>query len=130
MLLKNIHEKCDFEIRNEYELHSRVVKFLRKKFPNLMLIPCMGELQDTSSKRISAYNKGYRSGAPDMLVLHANEEYNGLAIEFKTPLGTGRLSSKQEKFLSDLHTCAGFQVLVSNDYDEILMCILDYMELD
>ena len=125
--MKSVNLKS--EIGNEYQLHSRVVKFIRKKFPNLMLIPCMGELQDTTSKRISAYNKGYRSGAPDMLLLHANSTYNGLAIEFKNPNGKGRLSSKQEEFLTDLHSRCDYQVLVSNDYEEILLFILDYMAI-
>jgi len=128
MIFKNIHEKCQFEIKSEYDLHCKVVKFIRKKYPNVMLIPCMGELQDTASKRICAYNRGYRSGSPDLLILHATEEYNGMAIEFKTPNGTGRLSSKQEDFLNDLHNKSAFQVLVSNDYDEILLSILEYME--
>ena len=103
MLAKNIHEKCQFEIKSEYDLHCKVVKFIRKKYPNVMIIPCMGELQDTATKRICAYNRGYRSGAPDLLILHANDEYNGMAIEFKNPQGTGRLSTKQEDFLNDLH---------------------------
>jgi len=53
-----------------------------------------------------------------------------MAIEFKNPSGTGRLSSKQETFLLDLHAKCDFHVLVSNDYDEILMSILDYMDMD
>ena len=130
MLNRNIHENCQFEIKNEYDLHCKVVRFLRKKYPQAILIPCMGELQDTSSKRIGAYNRGYRSGAPDLLILHANEQYNGMAIEFKNPCGTGRLSSKQEDFLNDLHYKCDYQVLVSNDYDEILMSIIEYMNID
>jgi len=96
----------------------------------VILIPCTGELQDTASKRICAYNRGYRSGAPDLLILHANDEYNGMAIEFKNPCGTGRLSSKQEEFLNDLHTMCAYHVLVSNDYDEILISIMEYMNMD
>jgi len=130
MLNKNIHEKCQFQILSEYDLHSKIVRFIRKKLPNVMLIPCMGELQDTASKRICAYNRGYRSGSPDLLILHANEEYNGMAIEFKAPAGNGRLSTKQEDFLHDLHTRCAYRVLVSNDYDEILMSIVEYMNLD
>ena len=129
-MFKNIYEKCQFEIKSEYDLHSKVVKFIRKKYPNVILIPCMGELQDTASKRICAYNRGYRSGAPDLLILHANEEYNGMAIEFKTPAGIGRLSSKQEGFLNDLHYRCAYHVLASNDYDEILISIMDYMNMD
>ena len=96
--------KCHIEIKNEYDLHSRVEKFLRKKYPDLILIVGLGELQDTSSKRISAYNKGYKGGQPDLTLVHSNKQYNGMAIEFKNPNGTGRLSSKQESFLMDMHS--------------------------
>ena len=125
-----MYEKCQFEIKSEYDLHCKVVKLIKKKFPNVIIIPCMGELQDTASKRICAYNRGYRSGAPDLLILHANEEYNGMAIEFKNPQGTGRLSTKQEDLLDDLQNRCAYRVLVNNDYDEILISIMDYMNMD
>ena len=127
-MLKNIHTNCQIEIMNEYDLHCRVVKLLRKKFPNLLLIIGLGELQDTSAKRSSAYNKGYRGGQPDLIIIHENEHYNGMAVEFKNPNGTGRLSSKQEEFLLDLQR-RDYKVIVSNDYDEILISILEFMEI-
>ena len=129
-MIKNIHTNCQIEIKNEYDLHRRVVKFLRKRYPNLILIVGLGELQDTSSKRISAYNKGYKGGQPDLILLHGNNEYNGMAIEFKNPNGTGRLSSKQELFLMDMQSKCDYQVLVSNDYEEILLSILDFMDIN
>ena len=129
-MFKNIHTNCQIEIKNEYDLHCRVVKFLRKRYPNLILIVGLGELQDTSSKRISAYNKGYKGGQPDLILLHSNNEYNGMAIEFKNPNGTGRLSSKQELFLMDMQSTCDYQVLVSNDYEEILISILEFMDIN
>ena len=44
-----------------------------------------------------------------------------MAIEFKHPNGTGRLSSKQEDFLLDLHDHCDYQIIINNDYDEILL---------
>ena len=129
-MFKKNHANCQIEIKNEYDLHCRVVKFLRKRYPNLILIVGLGELQDTTSKRISAYNKGYKGGQPDLILLHSNQEYNGMAIEFKNPNGTGRLSSKQESFLMDMHARCDYQVLVSNDYEEILISILGYMDIN
>ena len=129
-MLKNIHDKNQFVINKEYDLHCKVVKFIRKKYPEVILIVGLGALQDTSSKRVAAYNKGYKRGQPDLLILKSNKEYNGMAIEFKNPNGTGRLSSKQETFLLDLHAKCDFQALVGNNYDEILMSILGYMQMD
>ena len=127
-MLKNIKKNSQFEILNEYDLHCRVVKFLRKRYPKLMLIAGLGELQDTSAKRATAYNKGYRGGQPDVLLLHRTDTYNGMAIEFKHPNGSGRLSTKQENFLLDLNDNCDYKVIVSNDYDEILLNILEYMD--
>jgi hypothetical protein len=95
-MFKNINTNCQIEVKNEYDLHCRVVKFLRKRYPDVILIVGLGELQDTSSKRISAYNKGYKGGQPDLILVHAIKLYNGMAIEFKNPNGTGRLSPKQK----------------------------------
>jgi hypothetical protein len=130
MFLKNIHEKCQIVINNEFDLHAAVVAFIRKKYPNVFIVPSLGELQDCPSKRATAWKKGYRGGTPDLLILHPNEEYNGLAIELKTPLGNGRLSSKQESCIIDLDNRCNFRTLVSNDYTEIILFIVDYMKLD
>ena len=130
MLLKNIHEKCQIVINNEFELHAAVVAFIRKKYPNVFIVPGLGEQQDTLSKRATAWRKGYRAGTPDLLLLHPNDEYNGVAIELKTPVGNGRLSSKQESCLIDLDARCQFQTLVSNDYTEIILFIVDYMKID
>jgi hypothetical protein len=64
------------------------------------------------------------------MLVHANKLYNGMAIEFKNPNGTGRLSSKQERFLMDTRSRCDYQVLVSNDYEEILISILEYIDID
>ena len=49
--------------------------------------PALGELQDTSIKRIEAYKKGYMKGQPDIILYKhhkKSEKYKGLCIEFKT----------------------------------------------
>ena len=127
-MLKNIKNNSQFEILNEYDLHCRVVKFLRKRYPKLMLIAGLGELQDTSAKRATAYNKGYRGGQPDVFLLHRTVKYSGMAIEFKHPNGSGRLFTKQKKFLLDLYDHCDYKVIVSNDYDEIFFNLFEYMD--
>ena len=124
MAYKHIHEKCQIVINNEFDLHAAVVAFIRKKFPNVFIVPSLGELQDCPSKRATAWKKRYRGGTPDLLILHPNEQYNGLAIELKTPLGHGRLSSKQESCINDLDTRCSFETLVSNDYTAKIYCSL------
>ena len=48
-----------------------------------------------------------------------------MAIEMKTPAGTGVVSDNQHLFLNRLEE-AGYYALISNDYDEILMTIVGY----
>ena len=112
-------------LRNESDLHYKVVDFLRRFFPHALLSAGLGELQDTSSKRMDAWKKGYQSGTPDILIHNYHARYNGFAIELKNPRGTGRLSEKQFDCLAQFQT-AKFQTLVSDDYDRIILEIVNY----
>ena len=127
MVKKNIHTNQQFQCNNETDLHCSVVKFFKKKYPGIIFIVGLGELQDTPSKRISSYKKGYRGGQPDLWILHPSDDFSGMAIEFKNPNRSGRLSSNQDNFCNDLQEKCNFNVLISNDYDEIILSIYDYL---
>ena len=116
-----------FKIENEFDLHSKVVDFIRRFYPNSLLVAGLGELHDTKRKRINSYIKGYQRGQPDMLLLNQHKRYNGLCIEFKTPQGSGVLSEDQKHQL-DRYKSNGFRVIISNDYDSIITQIIDYLE--
>ena len=64
----------------------------------IIIVPGLGEHQINSKIRTDAYMKGYKSGSPDILILNQHHIYNGLAIELKTPMNTGRLSSNQKNY--------------------------------
>ena len=53
--------------------------------------------------------------------------YVGYAIELKTPAGTGKLSENQATFIDQLEE-VGFLTLISNDYDEVIMSIVNYFK--
>jgi hypothetical protein len=112
---------------NETDLHCKVVGFLRRFFPGCVIVPGLGELQFSPEKRVASYRKGYTAGQPDLLILNNHRQYNGLALELKTPKGHGRLSDKQQEFLENLQK-AGWKTLVSNDYDEIVTELIKYFE--
>jgi hypothetical protein len=112
---------------NETDLHCKVVGFMRKYFPNCIIVPGLGELQFTPDRRIASFRKGYTAGQPDLLILNSHKQYTGFAIELKTPKGHGRVSDNQQAFLEDLQK-AGWKTLVSNDYDEIVMELIRYFE--
>ena len=113
--------KCDrsFTVHNETDLHSKVVDYIRRFFPQAKMMAGLGEFQTTSSLRIEGYKKGYQKGTADLMILNKHLDYNGFCVEFKTPKGLGSLSDAQSQWLRDLHL-NGYKVLLSNDYDSIV----------
>ena len=117
--------RLQIQLLTETDLHYKVVDYLRRFFPQALLVPGLGELQRTEQDRLDAWGKGYLSGICDLLILNPNGQYHSFAIEFKTPLGIGVVSENQQKFLDKLKAM-GFKTLISNDYDEICKEIMDY----
>ena len=73
------------QILNEYDLHTKVVEYIRRFHPNAILVPGLGENQMNSTLRCKSYQKGYTAGQRDILILNNHIRYSGLSIEFKTP---------------------------------------------
>ena len=117
--------RMQIQLLNEKDLRYKVVDYLRRFYPQAVLLHGLGELQDTEEKRLDAWAKGYMGGTCDLLIMCPNESYSAFGIEFKTPLGTGILRENQQKFLEKLQE-AGCKTLVSNDYDEICKAIMEY----
>ena len=113
------------QLLNETDLHYKTVDFIRKYYPQAIIVPGLGELQRTEQDRLDAWAKGYKSGICDLLLLNPNDHNNGLALELKTPAGTGVVSQNQQAFLEKLEA-VGFKTLISNDYDQICQEIRDY----
>ena len=114
-----------YTMHDEYDLHVRLVKFIREYFPHLILIPGLGEHQTTSNLRINSYVKGYRRGQPDLLILNKHKKYNGLALEFKHPGGKGRTSDDQEAFLNDLER-NNYLTIVCDKFEQAMMTVVNY----
>ena len=107
------------------DLHYKVIDFIRTNYPDIVVIPGLGENQITKDLRIDSYRKGYIGGQPDILVISSHKTYNGLAIELKTPLGRGVLSNKQQDYLKNL-TQNNYKTMVSDNYDMILIQLVNY----
>ena len=58
-----------FKTENETDLHYKVVQYIRHFYPEAIIVPGLGELQDTPNKRIDAWKKGYLKGQGDLLIL-------------------------------------------------------------
>ena len=114
-------------LRNESDLHHKVVQAIRRFWPHALLVAGLGELQDTPEKRIGAWRCGYMAGQPDILLLNAHKSHNGFALELKNPKGTGKLSEKQVSVL-EKYRSAGFLSICSDEYDVILLELFRYMQ--
>ena len=122
------HKYCDsltFKIENETDLHTKVVSFLKKRYPCSIFTATLGENQDTSKKRIESHKKGYLRCSPDLIINNLHKHYIGFAIEFKNPKGNGVLSDDQSKMLRQYQS-NGFKTLVSNDYNYIIEQLIEY----
>ena len=114
-----------FKIEDEHDLHTKVVQFIRRFCPDILMVARLEENQDTK-KHIKSFKKGYMKGQPDLIIQNLHKKYNGLCIEFKTPQLNGVLS-EQQKNLIDRYEDNGYNCIVSNDYDLIVKEINDYM---
>ena len=112
-------------ISNETELHCRVVDYIRNYHESAILAPGLGEIQDCQSKRIQAWRKGYQRGQPDVMLMNRSGHFSGLAIEFKSPTGTGVVSDEQRLWIEKLRS-RGWYAMISNDYTEIVHTISNY----
>ena len=122
----NIHANHVFNIATEKQLHNKVVEWIRRFHPEVVIVPGLGELQKTDEARMEAWAKGYTKGQADLLILTSSDKYSGMCLEFKSPMGNGSLPDAQEVFLKRMYDNS-FHVLVSNDYDEIIHAIMAYL---
>ena len=116
-----------FNIQSEYDLHKKVVNFIRNNYPKALLNATLGENQINSNMRLRSYNMGYQKGSPDLIIQNLHMRYSGFAIEFKSPSGNGKLSDEQQIMLQEYGN-NNFKVLVINDYDEIIKEIIHYFD--
>ena len=121
------NNKLMFKIEDEYDLHCKVVQYIRRFYPQLLLIAGLGELQDTPAKRIKSWKKGYQKGQPDLIIGNCHKRYRGFCLEFKTPKGNG-VTSEAQKELLRRYELNGFKTLVSEDYDVIIRALIDYCQ--
>ena len=120
-------ENHEFQLTNEKELHYKVVDFIKRFKPEAILVPGLGENQKTSQIRADSYFKGYEGGQVDILILNPHRYYQGLAIELKTPNGKCNVSNKQKEYMDKLKDF-NFKIIVSNDYDFIIVELMQYFK--
>lgn len=115
-----------FLMLNERNLHQKTVDYIRKYHPTVLFNASLGEIQDTPEKRKKAYKMGYSAGMVDLMIYEHSKDFNGLAIEFKSPNGLGVVSEKQENMKNRLEE-RGYKYILSDNYDDIIIELNDYL---
>ena len=115
-------------IESEYDLHCKVVQFIRDKYPEkALMIAGLGENQKSPLIRSTSWKKGYMSGQCDLMLLNPTSKHNSLCIEFKSPTGSYNVSEKQlhMKKMYETNKC---KYLMSNSYDDVIFEVIKHME--
>ena len=115
------------KIETENELHCEVVKFIRKNYPEALMIAGLGEIQRTPGLRISCWKKGYSAGVCDLMLVAPTKRYSALCLEFKTPTGKRKLSDQQLE-MKQKYVKNRCRYVVSNSYSEILLIVIKHLE--
>jgi hypothetical protein len=68
-------------INNEQSLHTNVVDFIRRNYPDAILHAGLGEMQHIEHIRLMAWRKGYTKGTADISILNRHYKYEGFVIE-------------------------------------------------
>ncbi|CAB3977053.1 phage repressor [Paramuricea clavata] len=113
---------------NETDLHNAIVSYIRDNYPEAVIVPGLGEYQDTVSRRCDAWKKGYKGGQPDLIIENPMGKYKGFAIEFKSPKGTGVISENQDIWFRKLRGI-GYMTMVSDDLVKTCIRINEYFSL-
>lgn len=75
-----------FKIEDEYDLHTKVVSYIKQFYKKYIYINCLmvatlGENQDTSDGRITSWRKGYQKWSPDLIIINLHKIYKLFSIK-------------------------------------------------
>ena len=114
-------------IESEYDLHCKVVSFIRNKYCEALMIAGLGENQRTENLRLSSWKKGYMAGKCDLMIINPTSKYNSLCIEFKSPTGSYQISEKQLR-MKEMYEKNKCKFIISNCYDDVIFEVIKHME--
>ena len=115
-------------LKSEYDLHCKVVDFVRNKYEEALMIAGLGENQKNGITRMKSWKKGYMAGQCDLMIMNPVSKYNSLCLEFKNPTDNNiKLSEKQQE-MKEIYEKNKCKYLFSNNYDDIIFEITKHME--
>ena len=114
--------------KSEYDLHVKVVDFVRNKYSEALMIAGLGENQKNGITRIVSWKKGYMSGQADLMLMNPTSKFNSLCIEFKNPTDNNIKLSEKQVEMKELYEKNKCRYLFSNNYDDIIFEITTHLE--
>ena len=113
----------------EHNLQVACVKWFRMQYApyarSLFAVPNGGQRNAVVAAKLKA--EGVLPGVADLLLLEANFEYRGLAIELKTKEG---VQSKYQKEWQKYIESRGWMYVVVRSVDEFIKVVTEYIEHD
>ena len=76
-----------FKIENETDLHCKVVQYIRRLYPDAIIVAGLG-------KRIQSWKK---KSQPDIMILNYNKSWKRFCLELKSPTNNYKVSESQLK---------------------------------
>ena len=112
-------------LTKEDKLQHSIVTYLKFQYPGVLFTHVPNEGKRSTFERYKFKYLGARAGVPDLLIFHANNKYNGLAIELK--VGYNKPTEHQLKWLLELQN-SGWASHCVNDFDKCVAIINEYLK--
>ena len=91
-----------FKVENKTDLHCKVVQYIRRFYPDAIIVARLDENQDTPSKRIQFWKKGYMKSQPDIMVLNYKQIMERILLgiqESNKQIQSVRVTIENEKYV-------------------------------
>ena len=122
LTLSNPFEKY---LGREDVFQHAVMEYIKRKYPGVYAIHVPNEGKRSPFERFKFKYLGGQAGIPDILIFHANKEYNGLAIELK--VAYNKPTENQLIAMANLKK-SNWKVHWLNDYEKTIEIIDDYLQ--
>ena len=91
-----------FKVENKTDLHCKVVQYIRRFYPDAIIVAGLDENQDTPSKRIQFWKKGHMKSQPDIMVLNYKQIMKRILLgiqESNKQIQSVRVTIENEKYV-------------------------------
>jgi hypothetical protein len=111
-------------LTKENKFQRSVAQWLNLQYPNLLWWHTPNEGKRSKFEQWLAKILGIRAGVSDIIILHPNKQFHGIAMELK--VAPNKATSAQLKFLKQAEQ-AGFYTCIAYNIEEVMQIISSYL---